>query len=229
MTLYAAFGDVHGAARTHLSVAIGSLWCLLLLLDFPAIRPTAPQAVPRTAHVAFMGRLLISLLWLARALVGGLMAYQVSGQLQEQPGFHTLSAALSAAGQLLSLALECGRAMAGFHPEWGFTRRPLSVLRFLLNATFGVLLAGYASVLPGVVETVLTWVPSHTYALSTHVLPGWLDWTAGPVTMVLCMVWFGLVVPRRLERLRPRPRRQTTACAAGARETADGRGAKRTA
>ncbi|MFF7187938.1 hypothetical protein ACFZAR_22420 [Streptomyces sp. NPDC008222] len=187
LSLFSAFGDVHGQARTSLSVAIAALTSLVLLLNPPALRPPGDEAVARSAGVAFTGRLVILAVWLLRALISGFSGYFISSRLQGQPGFQGRVALLTVVGQLLVLVTQCGRSIAGFRPDWGFSRDVLSVARYLLNGAVLVCLAGYATTLPDLVETALTGPPSHVYRFCTGLGPAWL---AAPLTVVACVVWF---------------------------------------
>ncbi|GHH78079.1 hypothetical protein GCM10018793_27520 [Streptomyces sulfonofaciens] len=189
--IYSAFGDVHGQGRAHLSLAIALIVTSILLLAWPPMRPPPDQAVPRSAATVTAGRLLISAAWLARCAASGFVGYFISSRLQEHPGFHAGVALFSVAGAVLALLVQCGSAMVGFRPEWPFTRNPLSILRHLLNTAAFAILAGYATLLPGAVETALTWVPSHTYGYWTQRAPAWLG---APLAVVTCVLWFVAVL-----------------------------------
>lgn len=191
LSLFSAFAEGHGQASTSRSLAIAALTIFLMLLDPPALRPPDTQAaVPRSASVAFTGRLAILAVWLVRALISGFSAYFIFSRLHHHPGFQGRVALLTVAQQLLALVAQCARSMAGFRPDWGFSRDVPSVLRYLLNKAVLICLAGYASTLPGLAETALTWVPNHVpgYHFWPDLLPAWL---AVPLTVV---VWFYAVL-----------------------------------
>ncbi|WP_329453982.1 hypothetical protein [Streptomyces sp. NBC_01497] len=118
--LVSAFADVHARARTDLSVAIAVLTSLLVLLNRPALRPSASEAVRRSSFVAFTGRLVIVVVWIVQALLFGFSGYFVSSGFQ-QPGFHGRVALLAAVGQALAVLALCARSMAAFRPDWGFS------------------------------------------------------------------------------------------------------------
>ncbi|KUM73306.1 hypothetical protein [Streptomyces curacoi] len=185
--LFSGFADVHGQARTHLSVAIAVLTGLFTLLNRPELRPPASEAVPRSASVAFTGRLLIVVVWIVQAFLFGLSGYLVSTQFQKPPGFHGSVALLAAAGQVLALVALCARNMAGFRPDPGFSFGFPGVLRHVLDRAALVVLAGYASTLPDVVKTVVTWVPDQVHGFFASLAPAWLAW---PLTVAVCAVWF---------------------------------------
>jgi hypothetical protein len=189
--LFSAFADVHGQARTDLSVAIAVVTSLLVLLNRPALRPPASEAVPRASFVAFIGRLVIVLVWVVQAFIFGFSGYFVSSNFQEQPGFHGRVALLAAVGQALALVALCARSMAGFRPDRGFSSSVFGVLRFLLDRVILVVLAGYASTLPDLAETAAAWVPDHVHAFFLSLVPAWLAW---PTTVAACAVWFFAVL-----------------------------------
>ncbi|MFI9025484.1 hypothetical protein [Streptomyces sp. NPDC053560] len=194
--LAAAFVDVHAQARHSLAVAIALGTGLFRLLFPPALRQPEVRAetdvVRRSAFVVFVGRVVVLAVWFAQVFMVGYGAYFVARGFQEQqPGFQARVALIALVGQVLALVSQCGRSMAGLRPDWGFSRSVLSILRFLLNRAFLICLAGYASVLPGLVEKALTWLPDHVYGFWTGLLPGWL---AVPMTVVVCAAWFFAVL-----------------------------------
>lgn len=189
--LFSAFADIHGQARTDLSVSIAVLTSLLALLNRPALRPPASEVVPRSSFVAFLGRLVIVVVWIVQAFIFGFSGYFVSSSFQEQPGFHGRVALLATVGQVLTLVALCARSMAGFRPDWGFSLSVLGALRFLLDRVVLVVLAGYASTLPDLVETAVAWVPDHVHGFFSSLVPAWLAW---PMTVAACAVWFFAVL-----------------------------------
>jgi hypothetical protein len=110
--LFSAFADVHGQARTDRSVAIAVLTSLFALLNRPDLRPPASEAVPRSAFVAFAGRLVIVVVWIVQAFLFGFSGFLVSSHFQEQPGFHGRVALLAAVGQVLAFVTLCARSMS---------------------------------------------------------------------------------------------------------------------
>ncbi|MFF4962377.1 hypothetical protein [Streptomyces sp. NPDC001222] len=75
--------------------------------------------------------------------------------------------------------------MAGFRPDWGFSRDVLSVLRNPFDKAVPVCLVGHASTLPGLVETAPAWPPNHVYGFWTGLVPARL---AVPLTVAVCAV-----------------------------------------
>ncbi|MET8561145.1 hypothetical protein ABZV75_11380 [Streptomyces flaveolus] len=188
---FSAFADVSGRTRTGLSLAIAVLTSLLVLWNPPVLRPPPSEAVPRSPAVAFAGRLLIVVVWIVQALLLGFSGFLVSSRFPEPPGFDGGIALLAAVGQVLSFVALCARSMAGFRPDWGFTFSVPGVLRHLLDKAVLVALAGYASTLPDVAETAVTWVPDHVHGYFSGLVPSGLAW---PATVAVCAAWFFAVL-----------------------------------
>ncbi|MET7430149.1 hypothetical protein ABZT16_14360 [Streptomyces flaveolus] len=188
---FSAFADVSGRTRTGLSLAIAVLTSMLALWNRPVLRPPPSGAVPRSPAVAFAGRLLIVVIWIVQALLFGFSGFLVSSRFPEPPGFDGGIALLAAVGQVLSFVALCARSMAGFRPDWGFTFSVPGVLRHLLDKAVLVALAGYASTLPDVAETAVTWVPDHVHGYFSALVPSGLAW---PVTVAVCAAWFFAVL-----------------------------------
>jgi hypothetical protein len=197
-----AFGELQDETRSRLALATALMTAVLYLTMWPSTRPPAEEEVPRSAHVARTGRLVMALAWIVRSVVYGFATYLVTDNLNK-PGFHAGVAALSAFGQLLTLLSTWGSDRAGFPVDWSFLRG-LRAVRHVLRIGVAALIAGYAATLAQAAESAFSSGPGRVFHAVRDL--GLWGWSAVLVTVVLCLfaVFVVVLVESGLQRLAAR-------------------------
>jgi hypothetical protein len=165
-----------------LGVSIGATTSLLVLSTGPGLRPERPR--PRAPAVVVTGRVLLVVVWLARAAVAGFIGFVIAG-VPDNPVYDLRLVVSVLIGWTLSRIWFAGRALVGYPAKAPFGVR--TVVRGVLVLAATVAAAAFAHQLEVAAAAVVCWVPARAYDM----FYGWWStpFFAVPLSIPVWVLW----------------------------------------
>jgi len=171
-----------GQHERWLGISIAATTSLLALSTGPRLRPERPR--PRARAVVLVGRVLLVVVWLARAAVAGFVGFAIAG-VPENPVYDLRLVISVLIGWTLARFGFVARALAGFPPKGRFGVR--TVVRGVLMLVTTVVAAAFAHQLEAAAAAVVCWVPARVYDM----FYGWWStpFFAVPLSVPVWLLW----------------------------------------